>query len=427
MKKIAFYLENKSISGVDCSSVLEANPGIGGTEWLIIVIATLLSKRNNGLDISLYVESPGVFPPGIIIKTVGELKNALIQGVSDELDTLVVKHNVQNIYNRVLEKALPFGLICWCHIFVCSWELDYYADNSNIKKVVFVSREEYDMYIDHRGRRKFTYIYNCVNTDASRRLYVNSKKNENRENVVTYVGSLVPYKGFHLLAQAWPKIKASIPDAKLNIIGTGKLYNCDQSLGRWGLAESSYEEQFMQYLTQDGELVPDVHFWGVLGEEKNAILLKTKVGVPNPSGISETFCLSAVEMQMLGAKVTSICFPGLLDTIHYGKTYRKTSQLADSVISMLTSDYGEYEQAMLFFEDNFSYDSVASKWEELLFCGDIKLPKGMIHPLYRLKFLKYFISFVKERIPIFRRLPVLERGLVWIERKVNGKVTYIDT
>ena len=427
MKKIGFFLENASIASVDCSRSIESNPGIGGTEWLIIVVSTLLSRRDNNLEIILYTEVDGRLPEGINTKTVGTIAECILTGVNDGLDYLIVKHNVQNIYDKVLDAPLPLKLICWCHIFVCTWELDYYADNQNVDKLVFVSREMYDMYIDHRGAKKFTYIYNCVNTARAKGLYALSQNNRDRHNVVTYIGSLVPFKGFHLLAKAWPKIIDAVPDAELNVIGSGKLYNSNQRLGKWGIAESSYEAEFMPYLTKEGSLLPDVKFWGVLGEEKDSILSRTKVGVPNPSGISETFCLSAVEMQMMGAKVTSIAYPGLVDTIHYGRIYNNADQLAESVIELLRTDDCDYSQAMHFFEENFSYEAVVSKWEELLSEGRLVLNSGLVHPFYRFKWLKYCMSKVKSVIPIFRGLPMTERGLVCIERLFRGRVTYIDT
>ena len=74
MKRVGFFLENASIASVDCSRSLESNPGIGGTEWLIIVVSTLLSRRNNNLSITLYTEVDGIFPIGINIKSVGSIE-----------------------------------------------------------------------------------------------------------------------------------------------------------------------------------------------------------------------------------------------------------------------------------------------------------------------------------------------------------------
>lgn len=62
---------------------------------------------------------------------------------------------------------------------------------------------------------------------------------------------------------------------------------------------------FMPHLLDEkGNILQSVTFWGKLGNEKYEILKRTKVGIANPGGY-ETFCISAVEMQLYGAKVVS--------------------------------------------------------------------------------------------------------------------------
>lgn len=90
---------------------------------------------------------------------------------------------------------------------------------------------------------------------------------------MTYVGGLYPAKGVHYLTQAWPEVLSEFPDAKLNIIGSGKLYSRDFNLGTFGIAESSFEKQLLEpLLDENGDIIPSVRFWGVLGPEKKQIL-----------------------------------------------------------------------------------------------------------------------------------------------------------
>ena len=131
------------------------------------------------------------------------------------------------------------------------------------------------------------------------------------------------------MAKAWPKILEEVPDAELFVIGSGKLYDKKSKLGKWGLADERYESTFMKYLTRGEDLLPGVHLLGTLGGEKYAVLAQTKVGVPNPSGHTETFCISAVEMQMMGARVVSKRCAGYLDTVRNGVLFVK---LASSVV-----------------------------------------------------------------------------------------------
>ena len=90
--------------------------------------------------------------------------------------------------------------------------------------------------------------------------------------IVTYVGSLVPAKGFHRLAQIWPEVISKVPNAELYVIGNGKVYDRNAKLGKYGISQSDYENQFMKYLTDDeGEILKSVHFCGIVGKEKRDI------------------------------------------------------------------------------------------------------------------------------------------------------------
>ena len=284
----------------------------------------------------------------------------------------------------------------------------------------------YDLYRDHKIYHKTTYIYNCVPSGNAREM-VRSAPYHSRRNVVVYVGSLVPFKGFHLLAQAWPQIIEEVPDAEMYVIGSGKLYDKNSQLGEWGVAEESYEKSFMPFLTQSGKIIPSVHFMGVMGEDKKEILLKSKVGVPNPSGITETFCLSAVEMQMHGCRIATINYPGYLDTVRNGKLFGRRGNLAEVVVELLKSSDNEYDKSMDYFEEKFSYDSVISRWEELLHTGEIHYSDKLTNIFYRYKWLKELLRIVKQYLPILYHMPMLERVMIFIERKRFGRVTYIDS
>ena len=42
--KIAIYINNSNISNVDCSDLTKGNPGIGGTEYCILLLAQLYKR-----------------------------------------------------------------------------------------------------------------------------------------------------------------------------------------------------------------------------------------------------------------------------------------------------------------------------------------------------------------------------------------------
>lgn len=424
MKKIALYLDNRLISDIDASRIYEGNPGIGGTEYLILLLSYMLSVRNNGIIVKLYMRVRQLIPTSIECETVKSLNEAIDK--SSMYDYFVLKHDVDNIKNDSIYSNGTLKFIIWCHVFACFWELDYYARNPYVYRFVCVGREMLDLYRDHPIFKKAVYIYNGVNLKDCRE-QVHMHPFLRRRNVITYIGNIVPFKGFHVLAQAWPKILEQVPDAELYVIGNGRLYNSTFQLGRFGIAESSYENILMKYLSKDGEILPSVHFMGRMGTEKNKILLNTKVGVPNPLGTTETFCLSAVEMQAMGARIATIKAPGFLDTVRNGILYLNPSELANTVIGLLKTNVSHYEEAMSFFEANFSFDTVTEKWELLLRGEGPKQEQRLENKGYRLKWLKELIRKISLFIPINMILPPVERFLLFFERKVWRKTTFMDS
>lgn len=428
MKNVAYFLDNKSFSSVDCSDILSGNPGIGGTENMFYVIATLLSKRENDIKVKLFITAPQLLPQDLDFEIVENLSTCVITAEKGLFDFLIIKHDVHNIYNKTLEKAegINLKIIIWAHVFICYWELDYYSKLQNIYKIVNVGREALDLYLDHPAYEKSCFIYNCINLSEveSTELIPFCK----RQNIVTYIGQLSPFKGFHLLAEAWPQVLRKVPDAQLYIIGSGKLYDKNNVLGPFGFAESMYEQRFLKYLTDtSGNILPNVHFMGVMGKEKTAILTKTKVGVPNPSGITETFCISAVEMQINGAFITTIKAPGFIDTVKNGILYSRRNQLAKTIIKALRLKKNSYTTARKYFQDHFSYECVALEWENLIKNGKVLSENKSVNLNYRYKWLKKFLRALKMRNRFFTNLPYLERILLFIERQTKGRVTYLDS
>lgn len=427
MKRVGFFLNNEGVSSVNCKNILNGNPGIGGSEYMIVTIAYLLSLRENDLQVRLYSKLSGIFPDGLDYSVVSSFPEAVRIAENEEIDFLVFKHDVDFFYNHALEGS-SFGvkLIPWCHVFLCSWELDYYSKNSRIYRIVNVGREQNDLYRDHLSFRKSTFIYNCVNMHEVREKALVSPICS-RANVVTFVGNIIPCKGFHLLAKAWPDILKQVPDAELYVIGSGKLYDESISLGHYGIAQARYEEDFMPYLTQNGEVLPSVHFMGLMGAEKENILLKTKVGVPNPSGVTETFGLSAVEMQMMGANVVTMKCPGYIDTVINGRLYSDSKKLASTVIDTLKHPVERYDEALDYFDRHFSYQAVVRAWEELLLNDrdEAKLP--LHNSLYRGKYLKEWSRRLRKLFPILYYLPPLERIFLFMEKVIKGRGgRYID-
>lgn len=247
----------------------------------------------------------------------------------------------------------------------------------------------------------------------------NSIPFKQRQNEITYLGSLVPIKGFHLLAKAWPSILQAYPDAHLNVIGSGNVYGNAQ-LGKYGIAEESYEKQFMPYLTKpNGEILPSVTFYGKLGEEKNKILAKTKIGIPNPSGYSETFCLSAIEMELYGCKIVTKKYVGFLDTVppSGGILYKHESSLATNIIKELQqNENNSYKETYDFISRNFNTTKIISEWTKVLIDDSYINDYKIVNPEYNFKLLREKNRKIKSFLPFGFLLPTIDNYITILKK-----------
>lgn len=362
--KIVFYLPNKNLKEVDCHNLEEGNPGIGGTEYIIQATVHYIHKlRPTGINIIVGVEDDTNISTSIhpIIK-IDSIKELIEQTNPD----YVIFKYVDEVYQEA-RKAVSISktrLLPWTHNFVSRRNLTVLANDDKIARIICVSCEQLNMYRDHKAFLKSVYINNGMPVTFLENDIATIPSLDERPHEVTYIGNIVDYKGFHLLAQAWPTVLKQIPDARLNVVGSGKLYDRTVQLGYYGIAEKNYEELFMPYLIDDkGEIIPSVKFWGVLGIEKNDVLKRTRVGVPNPSGISETFCITALEMQAMGTVVATINFGGFVNTVyHTGVLYKHTNELAASIVAQMKKTENDLEGFYQFMKENFAFEKIAKDW-----------------------------------------------------------------
>lgn len=203
--KIGFYLQNKGIVGIDCSHPLEGNPGIGGTEYLFTAIPfALISSLNiHNHEIVVLTDVECKLPEsvnGVIIES------SLQQTIEhQDIDCLVIRYSPEN-YNIVKSQTEDTKIIFWAHNFIPRRELTTLAKDKQIVSIVCVGEEQLQMYRDHQAYYKSVTIFNGYPVEN----FISTKSNKiipfsKRNNEVTFLGNLIEYKGFHLLAKAWKK------------------------------------------------------------------------------------------------------------------------------------------------------------------------------------------------------------------------------
>lgn len=423
-KKVAFYFDNSRISQVDCRDIESGNPGIGGTEYLFLLISTLLTKSNNDIDITVFNTSKGCVPECLEVQIFNSINDAYLYADSNDYDYFVFRPQFGESFEKELKSSYFHGktkLIPWCHNFLTYKQLSLYSKSDMIARIICVGREQMDLYMDLPAYKKSDYIYNCFDIDEDTIAAVRNNSFSERKNIVTYIGSIVPAKGFHILAKAWPEIEKSVSDAQLYVIGSGQLYDRDAVMGSFNIAENTYESMFMRYLTNGEKIKDNVHFMGIMGKEKESILLKTKVGVPNPSGNTETFGLTALEFQSNGAKVITKKCTGYMDTVFNGNLYSDEKNIAKLIINALKSKDLDYESFVKKNDALFSKDMVIKQWEKLFKDGYVLEPADrsfskLPNKEFRLKWLKYILHKISSIASLEGCIPPVDRCVNFIEK-----------
>lgn len=359
MDAVAFFLDNSALREVDFSRPLDGNPGAGATEFMTVLVASELSKKS--VDVTLLTTATGLFPSELKVKKVEDIHEAILYSATNNF-ILTIRAYISDFEN-ILEEIKAhrdLRVVIWAHLTPNQSSLKFIAKISQVRAVICLENNQRVRMGDSLAHRKLLTIPYGITGNTE---LVNVSKNPNN---IVFLGALVPQKGFHLLADAWPKIEKAIPDAKLYVFGSGRLYDSRIDLGPKGIATKDYESRIFRKLSKDSA---SIEFLGngdpVL---RNSILDKCKLGIVNPSAQTETFCLSAVEFEQRGIPVVGGRKYGLLDTVKHKKTgYLVTnpSHLHKHIVRILRNK-SRIEtlghQAQQFVFENFNLSTVIDRW-----------------------------------------------------------------
>ena len=351
-------------------------------------------------------------------KYTDSVENCVQMAHEDSVDVLLFTcHHVVAL--RPLIENYKINSIVWIHNWIRGELIDNIAECDYVKRAVFLVREHYDRYIDDAVIQKAVFIPNMFNTEG----YL--VRNDNLKNVVTYVGAIVPGKGFHVLAKEWKNVLAKVPDAELYVLGKGNLYGTKSKFGVLGLAEESYENSFSRFLMdKKGQVLPSVHLMGIMGSEKSEVYARTKVGVVNPTGRTEVCPISALEMEAAGIPVVSKNTNGLPDVVKNkvtGFLIGNEKTLSKAIIELLNDNLANNQyslEARRFVEQKFNPKKISKMWFELFKsvanCETVKIQMPVSNYTNNYKWLR-ILNFKIKTVLCFKRLP----SIIAIEGKIS--------
>jgi glycosyltransferase involved in cell wall biosynthesis len=289
--------------------------------------------------------------------------------------------------------------IAWMHIDPLPKTLQDLSSFESIRAFVTLGERQLIRYLNSPISKKLIRIRNGQ--------YISSRAcRQNPEMIITYIGALVPQKGFHFLAEAWPMVVSRYPHAILNVIGSGNLHNYKlNSLGK-AVAQDEY---FSQILSLLGDCADSVRFHGrVSAKEKEQIVARTLIGVVNPTGNTENCPASALDFQAAGVPVLAGKKRGNIDVIQDRRTGWLISvsprSLGKKMVKILGKD-AKYldsmsEHCIDFVKSEFNFSQIVDEWEKLesdLKASDTVLKVKIPHP-------KNFIELVRITLYLIRSL-----------------------
>lgn len=369
--RVGFYLDNSTLSMADFRHPELGNPGTGAAAYLHVALPYFISKYSAGaIETHIFAQHTGRLPEALPSHSVANIADAASKAKAARIELFVFRPRV-NEEDFILDVLDRLGLssIGIAALTPSPKHIRRMAQSSAFKALVCVGREQYDSLIDTPVSAKLAQINNGVHVESC-----GTKLGAKRDPLhVVYMGALVPQKGFPLLATAWPQILRRVPEAKLSVIGSPKIYKENAELGPLGLADSEFEGRFVvpNLTDSSGKLLPSVTFHGQMGVEKYELINRAAIGVPNPTGNTETFCVSAAEMSACGAAIVSGAFYGLLDTVKHGVTGllgRTLDDLINNLSYLLQNADVSARMGMeghRYARESFDFSVVVPKWRAL--------------------------------------------------------------
>jgi glycosyltransferase involved in cell wall biosynthesis len=321
--RLALFLDNRPFSALGALPLPSlGNPGIGGTEFEFLALAELLLAA--GVDLQLLLTVPqtidGVREQAIqVVPSLGEgLRTAARAGA----ELLIFRPGFASEADWPVLENSPIPLVAWLHNLGCQQQGRYEALRA-LRRWVLLSGPQLDYFRHSRLAQRAVVIPNRVAVPpASRGPRTQQQAAQARD--LAYVGAITPFKGFDRLASQWDWIAERCPGVRLRVFGGANLYaGGDAAAAHSGSSVPSahqltpYEQHCRQILRR-GRHADRVVFEGSQGLERYDALAQVAVGVVNPSGVDETFCLSAAEFSACGIPVVTARRHALISTVPEG-------------------------------------------------------------------------------------------------------------
>jgi len=369
--KLGFYFNSKHLKEWSWEDFENGQLPLSGTDNLNLYLPLALARV--GLDISFFSTGLGGQVERLKQFQVQNLSEAAELAKAQQLDLLWFSNTGLDETEDGVKTCDRLGQPCI--VSDGNGPSEYFADlvkdSPEVRRVVCWSATQADLLRDHKVFKKTEFVYHPL----LQRLDGSPITRDPR--AICYLGSLTESKGFHHLAKAWPLIHAAVPDAKLMVLGSGRLYQRGMELGPLGVAADDFERRkLIPHLggTRAAAAGLGVRFLGLASPRVvQQTLAQSAVCVVNPNCTTnfETFCVSAIEASEAGTAVVGANRGGLRETIVHKKTgirINSETDLAPTLIHLLkypdlTVTLGA--EGRRWVRQAFAAEKILTQWQSL--------------------------------------------------------------
>lgn len=317
IRKILFYFPYESNLGADPAAVLDGTVPASGTA-VSIRLGLAFKRRGYEVEVIHHVPDIKTESHGVALRFVPNVPGAaeIVRLHGAETVVILPPHKALDLLSLI--KSSDSIKLIWMHNNSAIDWMDA-AFKIGADRAICVTRTAARMYRPFGFNDKVEIIpYSLREALDLPRVAVDSNK-------VCFVGALVESKGFHHVLRAWPHVLREFPSARLHVFGSATLHDTPGGVGSTGLMTQSFEESYWQPFlkTVGGCEKGQVVLHGALSkQELFQCISSAAVGIVNPNvrDSTETFCMSAIEMQAAGVPCIGGGAGGLLDTIAHGKS-----------------------------------------------------------------------------------------------------------
>ena len=370
-KVIAFYINLEKIKKKIININLEnGNPGIGGTQYIFLLTIKYINRLCNNYSAKLLTNiSIPQFDEEIPIEYIDDERFVFKHCENSNIDFIVINANIIGKFEKMIADT-KVSVVGWAHNTLSYRNQKIVSKNDNIKKVVCVSKKQYENMKDSICFNKCTYINNII----TQNFYDKALMSDYSKNNVIYIGSIMPQKGLHNLLNIWKYVEKINKEAELYVFGGASIWNNDVELGTLKIADKYYDKVLVKKMNHIKNK-EKIHFMGAQGFDTiQKYLINAKVGIVNPSKYrrDETFCMSALELGTYGIPIISReRDDGLNTTIINNKNgflEKKDKKIAERICLLIENKNKLSEMGIEArqYASNFIVDKEILKWDKLL-------------------------------------------------------------